>query len=63
MTARTGETTMLHHVFTEQFVHDRQAELRAAAGRRHRPRRRTPKERLGWFLVETGLRLTASPAH
>jgi hypothetical protein len=54
---------LLHHVFTEQFVHDRQAELRAAAGRRHRPHRRTPKERLGWFLVETGLRLTASPAH
>ena len=25
---------MLHHVFTEQFVHDRQAELRIAAPRR-----------------------------
>ncbi|WP_329057643.1 hypothetical protein [Amycolatopsis sp. NBC_01480] len=54
---------MLHHVFTEQFVHDRQAELHTAARRRHRPHRRPPKERLGWFLVETGLRLTARPAH
>jgi hypothetical protein len=54
---------MPHHVFTEHLVRDRQAELRAAAGRRRGPHRRTPKERLGWLLVETGLRLTAtSPA-
>ncbi|WP_328607301.1 hypothetical protein OG943_46775 [Amycolatopsis sp. NBC_00345] len=61
---------MTHHIFTEQFIHSRQADLRAAAARRrvrspqeHKPRTRTPKERFGWFLVETGLRLTApSPA-
>ncbi|QRP44455.1 hypothetical protein [Amycolatopsis sp. FDAARGOS 1241] len=49
---------MTPHDFTEHFVHARQAELRAAASRRRRPRSlHTPRQRLGWLLVHTGLRL------
>ncbi|MET7997966.1 hypothetical protein ABZU76_44490 [Amycolatopsis sp. NPDC005232] len=56
---------MIPHDFTEHFVHARQAELRAAASRhrvtaRHRPRTLpapTARQRLGWLLVHTGLRL------
>lgn len=43
-------------------VEERQAELRRQArpSRRLRLRRRTRRVRLGWLLVESGLRLIAS---
>ncbi|WP_326569220.1 hypothetical protein VSH64_47045 [Amycolatopsis rhabdoformis] len=51
---------MIPHDFTETFVHDRQAELRAAAtvGRTTRAEDRpTLRRRLGRFLIQTGLHL------
>ncbi|MEV6901966.1 hypothetical protein [Amycolatopsis sp. NPDC051372] len=53
---------MIPHHFTEHFVAARQSELRAAASRHRattaRPRTlATPRQRLGWLLVHTGLRL------
>ena len=51
---------MVHFLLAEDLVREREADLRQAAvrGRREGTRR----ERLGWILVETGLRLvTAQP--
>ncbi|MEV4604859.1 hypothetical protein AB0K15_46850 [Amycolatopsis sp. NPDC049253] len=57
---------MIPHHFTEQLVAARQSELRAAASH-HRaaalPRPRTlptARQRLGWLLVHTGLRLVTA---
>jgi len=48
----------------EDLVHEREAELRRVV-RRHPPgrgqTRRTRRQRLGWTLVEVGLRLAVEP--
>ncbi|WP_113644993.1 hypothetical protein [Prauserella sp. PE36] len=47
---------MTHPDFLDALVHQRRASLRRSASRR-RHRRRTLRERLGWLLVDWGLRL------
>ncbi|MGW4527471.1 hypothetical protein [Amycolatopsis sp. NPDC004378] len=47
----------------EDLVRERQAELRRIAGQaKYRRREGTRRQRLGWILVETGLKLTAKNA-
>ncbi|WP_020661771.1 hypothetical protein [Amycolatopsis benzoatilytica] len=49
--------------FMIEYVAARQAELRAAARPQLRPVRTSPaRQRLGWWLMELGLRLAAPPA-
>jgi len=57
---------MVHFLMAEDLVRERETELRRVAGQVKYPRREgTPRQRLGWILVETGLKLAAknsSPA-
>ncbi len=54
---------MVHFLMAEDLVRERQAELRRVAGQvKHRRRKGTRRQRLGWILVETGLRLAAQNA-
>ncbi|SEF19928.1 hypothetical protein SAMN05421837_101158 [Amycolatopsis pretoriensis] len=49
---------MVHFLLAEDLVHEREADLRRAAVRVRCER--TRRERLGWILVETGLRLVTA---
>jgi hypothetical protein len=51
---------MVHFLLAEDLVREREAELRRAAVRVRREG--TRRERLGWILVETGLRLVTAQA-
>lgn len=54
---------MVHFLMAEDLVRERQAELRRIAGQaKYRRREGTRRQRLGWILVETGLKLTAKNA-
>ena len=51
---------MVHFLQAEDLVRERETELRRVAARPNRVRREgTRRQRLGWLLVEAGLRLTA----
>ena len=64
-----GDTTLwgrfpVHFLMAEDLVHEREAELRRVVRRRPPGRgqtRRTRRQRLGWTLVEMGLRLAVEP--
>ncbi|WP_372662099.1 hypothetical protein [Amycolatopsis kentuckyensis] len=51
---------MVHFLLAEDLVREREADLRRAAVRVRREG--TRRERLGWLLVETGLRLVTAQA-
>ena len=54
-------TNVVHFLLAEDVVRERETELRQAAARVSRPRREgTRRQRLGWLLVEAGLRLAAT---
>ena len=54
-------TNVVHFLMAEDVVRERETELRRVAARVSRPRREgTRRQRLGWLLVETGLRLAAN---
>jgi hypothetical protein len=49
---------VVHFLMAEDLVRDRETELRRAAARPRGVRREgTRRQRLGWMLVEAGLRL------
>jgi hypothetical protein len=51
---------VVHFLMAEDLVRERETELRRSAARGTRVRREgTRRQRLGWVLVEAGLRLTA----
>jgi hypothetical protein len=51
---------VVHFLMAEDLVRERETELRRVAARPRRARRKgTRRQRLGWMLVEAGLRLTA----
>lgn len=51
---------MVHFLMAEDLVRERETELRRFAARAKRVQREgTRRQRLGWLLVEAGLRLTA----
>ena len=51
---------MVHFLMAEDLVRERETELRSVAARPKCVRREgTRRQRLGWVLVEAGLRLTA----
>jgi hypothetical protein len=54
---------MVHFLMAADLVRERETELRRVAGQ-GRPRRKsgTRRQRLGWVLVEAGLRLAAENA-
>lgn len=51
---------MVHFLLAEELVREREADLRRAAVRVRREG--TRRQRLGWVLVETGLRLAQAPS-
>jgi hypothetical protein len=52
---------VVHFLMAEDLVRERETELRRVAAQVNRPRRAgTRRQRLGWLLVETGLRLAAN---
>lgn len=54
---------MVHFLMAEDLVRAREAELRQVAGHaKSRGRQETRRQRLGWLLIESGLKLVASPA-
>lgn len=57
----------MHFLMAEDLVREREAELRRVASNvKYRRREGTRRQRLGWILIETGLRLAAKnavPAH
>jgi hypothetical protein len=57
-------TNVVHFLMAQDLVRERETELRGVAARVNRPRRPgTRRQRLGWLLVETGLRLAANRPH
>jgi hypothetical protein len=54
-------TNVVHFLMAEDLVRERETELRRGAAQVNRPRRAgTRRQRLGWILVEAGLRLVAN---
>ncbi|WIV54440.1 hypothetical protein [Amycolatopsis nalaikhensis] len=54
---------MVHFLLAEDLVRAREAELRQTASHaKSGGRRETRRQRLGWLLIESGLKLVASPA-
>jgi hypothetical protein len=54
---------MVHFLMAEDLVRERETELRRLAGQgKYRKKDGTRRQRLGWVLVEAGLRLAAGNA-
>ncbi|MEV4053824.1 hypothetical protein AB0J55_21745 [Amycolatopsis sp. NPDC049688] len=54
---------MVHFLMAEDLVRERETELRRAAVHAKSLRRQgTRRQRLGWILIETGLKLVANNA-
>jgi hypothetical protein len=54
---------MVHFLMAEDLVRERETDLRRAASQlKYRRREGTRRQRLGWILIESGLRLAAKTA-
>jgi len=54
---------MVHFLMAEDLVRERETDLRRAASQlKYRRREGTRRQRLGWILIESGLRLAAKNA-